>query len=592
MKIKSTHFLFALYIVISLACNSIAGLPGGEALPEEAGTNAPPLTASGNGPQGFTAEATSADSVLLTWQPVEGATYYHIQVMANGDEALTVIDLAPTATSYEDFLAPPESELTYAVEAIGDAGSIGQSITQVTTPARQPNPLQMFVEFDDTSKVSQIIGPAGGTISVTDGMGVFYELIIPADALDRDVEISLTPVADLSSWPLDGEMIGVVGIEPEGVVLNEAAILGITPVSEISDDGQAIVGFSFQGYGDEFSLQPLTDLETQSGFLLNGNVHLARPIEPSSPLKPKMINVPVQKLGPKGAGKASAERAGEIVKNNPPSESGAAIDQKQAASSAADEDVYVNLSTIKNFQDYRRKIKQASDCDGLTTAVVSLRFAIERANRAGDQSSTRSTVENQAWNDTIEKTKEVMDKAAEECKKKKQGERKFTSAPCAGDLAKNISGRDTPFWNEYRRRMTEKYGEDAMKDAMKKIEEACKPGFTMWGGTEGLKVNDNVCDITKSFSVHGSVYGGAVTIIFYPASSGKADELPSGGVYSYTGSASGAGALGGEGTFKMSGDIKSQVMLNAYGPGQAGGHSASGGEAYVLTRVEYACASE
>ncbi|NTW60745.1 MAG: fibronectin type III domain-containing protein, partial [Nitrospirae bacterium] len=120
MKIKKIHSLFVLYFVISLACNALSGPLASESPQDEIATKVPPPVASGNGPQGFSAEATSSDSVLLSWQPVDGATTYHVAVSTNDGETLTVIDLPSTVTSYEDFLVSPDSQLIYAVEALGE----------------------------------------------------------------------------------------------------------------------------------------------------------------------------------------------------------------------------------------------------------------------------------------------------------------------------------------------------------------------------------------------------------------------------------------------------------------------------------------
>jgi hypothetical protein len=118
-NIKLVAFVLVL-LIVSISCNFITGLPPGETQqPQATATKVESLVASGNGPQGLSAQATSADSVMLSWQTVEGAVSYHIMVSTNGGEALTVIDLASSATSYEDFLVSPNSQMTYAVEHWG-----------------------------------------------------------------------------------------------------------------------------------------------------------------------------------------------------------------------------------------------------------------------------------------------------------------------------------------------------------------------------------------------------------------------------------------------------------------------------------------
>ena len=583
MNIKLIQRLLTLIVIFSLSCNFFTGIT------PDLGTSEPniqPLIATGNGPSGFTAEATSADSVMLSWQTVEGAISYHLVVSTNNGEALTVIDLTSSSTSYEDFLVAPGSQLTYAVEALGESGSIGQSIVSVTTPARQPNPIQVLVEFDISASVSQTIGPSGGVVSIVDANGVFYELSIPPNALDVDVEITLTPVTDLSDWPLDGAMLGAIGIDPEGLTLNVPAYLTITPSSEVAIDGLATVGFVFQGYGSEFALQPLTNADVQSSSMPGGITHFARPVQQT----PRIITLPMTDLTPKGVGQVSPQRAGEIVKQNPPSGSADAMDQKQVAASLGDDELtplpVFPWETM--FNNYLRKIKQATDCKELRRALSSLNEARYEADRADARGEWRVEQENKAWDETLEKTKEILDKAAEECKQKKKNE--ATSAPCAYGILRSIASGGNLLFKEFQKRMIEKYGKDVINKYDEKIKKACRPGYLMAGGTEGLKVNDKVCDITKPFSVNGSVYGGSLKITFTPKSPEKEGVVPAGGSYEYTGSGAGF-AANGNGSFFMMGNLESDIKLEAFGPGQVAEWGATGGESYVLTRRDYFCGS-
>ena len=126
MKAKKLYYLFIFYFVISIACNALSGPPASQIPQDEPATKVatdvptkvPLPVANGNGPKGFSAEATSADSVKLTWQAVEEAASYHLAVSTNEGATLTVIDLPASITSYEDFLVAPDSQLIYAVEAV------------------------------------------------------------------------------------------------------------------------------------------------------------------------------------------------------------------------------------------------------------------------------------------------------------------------------------------------------------------------------------------------------------------------------------------------------------------------------------------
>jgi hypothetical protein len=590
MKIKKPYYLFVFYIVISIACNVLSGPPSSQATPAdeippasqvpqvETATKIPPLVASGNGPEGFSAEATSADSVKLTWQAVDSATSYHVTVTTNGGAALTVIDLPSSITEYEDFLVAPDSQLIYAVEAVSDSTSIGQSVANVTTPARQPNPLQVLVEFDTSAMVSQKIGPAGGTISVLDSSGVSYELSIPPNALNEETEISLTTIANLYDWPLDGEMIGAVGIEPEGLALNEPAILTITPPSGISVDGLSTVGFAFQGYGQEFSLQSLTGIDVISSSIPGGS-HLASPVEQATD-GGKVI---VLDLKPRGIGQISHEQAKELIRNNLPSDSAAAMDQKQVVSSANNDELQSlpYLPWRQKFNDFRRRLQGVSDCRELRKSLSSLVEAIHDADEGNDHTDSRIEKENEAWDETIEKTKEMIDKAADECKEEKSGEQKFTNGPCALGLIKSITSPASAFDREFQKRFIEKY-KDTLVEAPRKIKDACDPGYVVYGSSNNVHFNGKICSLEEPFTINGVFPGGAALTTFTPSSSTSGSNVMSGscgqsggGSYTILIVANGSGSIN---------------WSDAASISCAGGGSKTNNFSLVLHKIEGACA--
>ncbi|MGB8981217.1 MAG: hypothetical protein WCC12_05030 [Anaerolineales bacterium] len=595
MKVKKPYYLFVLYFVISVACNALSGPPASDIPPTdeipqvETATKVPPPVASGNGPGGFLAEATSADSVKLTWQAVEGAVSYHIAVTTDDGPVLTVTDLPASATGYEDFLAAPDSQLTYVVEAVGESASIGQSVVNVSTPARQANPLQVLVEFDTAAAVSQKIGPAGGSISIVDSSGVSYELSIPPNALEQETDIRLIPVADLSEWPLDGEMIGAIGIEPEGLALNVPAVLTITPPSAAAADGFATVGFSFEGYGAEFSLRPVDDSAPGTSYIPKGSGHFASPQAQSFQ---EAVRQWLSEFRPTGAGNGTPPQIEELAKNNPPSDAGAAFDQKEAASLANEDDLtpLPKIEWLTRYNTFHRRIQEVTECHELMDAINFLQEARELKDGGTDQ-SIRIGQDEQAMVEVLVTTKDVLDSAGEECREKKKEDGKFTNAPCGLQLIRNIAAGASPFYKELQTRMLETFGTDVLVDAQAKMRK-CKPGYSMAGGGPGLSVNDQVCDITQEFSVRGSVYGGEITIIFTPNAAADG-ELPGGGEYTYSGFGAGATADG-KGSFTMLGKLGSPVILKASGPGEVhnslGTAGGSGEENYMLTPMEYACA--
>jgi hypothetical protein len=107
-----------------------------------------------------------------------------------------------------------------------------------------------------------------------------------------------------------------------------------------------------------------------------------------------------------------------------------------------------------------------------------------------------------------------------------------------------------------------------------------------------MSVRDQVCDITREFSVRGAVLGGEITLIFTPNAAGEG-ELPDGGNYTYSGQAIAGVTLDGGGSFSMAGKLGSPVILKASGSGEVVGIAgANTEENYMLTPVGYACARD
>jgi len=591
-------------VIVSVSCSSITSVSGTETPPEvtpitetleeATPTKVPPLVASGNGPQGFSAEATSADSVRLSWEKVEGATSYHVVVSTNEGEALNVIDLPLSVTSYEDFLAAPESQLTYAVEAIGDSDSLGKSITSLTTPARQPNPLIVMAEYNDSAAVTKMIGAEGGSLSLNAEDGL-YELTIPPVALDADTEIKLVPITDLSDWPLDGHMIGAVGIEPEGLPLNVPASLKITPAGGIPDSGLARVGFSFDGYGSEFALSPLA--HDMTGASTNGGGHRA-----SLRLQSGFADAVMEwftNIRSTGAGEASSGEVAQLARENQPSDAARALEQKRAAAEAADDEL-VPLQSEKAmnitrwFEYTRREIAGASDCFQLKAAMEHFEsdLHVMETNGKSIDPIEREVLKNVNWDELVDRAKETIDEAAENCEKKSgQGGKQVGGVTCTESLLRNIEHGSTSFYKELQKRMLDRHGSQQLSDARGKIDNYCSTGYVMSGGGGGMKVPYAlICNINQPFTATGNVQGGSITLTFTPNLASNPSELPAGGSSTYSGAGTGF-SLAGEGTFTLTGSPGGPIKLNASGPGTVDEYGGSGDEAYILAPREHSCAT-
>ncbi len=85
-------------------------------------------------PSSFTANATSASSVVLNWSAVTGATSYALdRRVGTGSYSVLVSNL--TALTYTDNTVAASTSYTYRVRAVNAAGSSGGVEQQVTTPA-------------------------------------------------------------------------------------------------------------------------------------------------------------------------------------------------------------------------------------------------------------------------------------------------------------------------------------------------------------------------------------------------------------------------------------------------------------------------
>jgi hypothetical protein len=281
------------------------------------------------------------------------------------------------------------------------------------------------------------------------------------------------------------------------------------------------------------------------------------------------------------------------VQQNPPSDSSAAFDQKDAASLANEDDLtpLPKIEWLTRYNTFHRRIQEVTECHELTDAINFLQEASKLKDGGKDQ-TIRIDHESKALDEVIEKTKDVLDNAGEECKGKKSEKDKFTNGPCTLQLIRKIAAGATPFYKELQTQLLQVYGQDVLVKGQSDIQNTCKPGYSIVGGAPGLTVNDQVCDITREFSVRGAVLGGEITIIFTPNAAAEG-ELPDGGSYTYSGYGASATADG-KGSFSMLGKLGSPVILKASGPGEVhnalGTAGASAEENYMLTPVEYACA--
>ena len=106
--------------------------------------------------------------------------------------------------------------------------------------------------------MEKIIPVEGGTLSATGADGAVYSLTFPADALLVETAISLTPVATAEGLPFGGGRTYAVQLGPDGLSLNNYAVLTITPPTPIAVDRQVMFGYLHDGR-DVILAQPVMD---------------------------------------------------------------------------------------------------------------------------------------------------------------------------------------------------------------------------------------------------------------------------------------------------------------------------------------------
>jgi hypothetical protein len=122
--------------------------------------------------------------------------------------------------------------------------------------AGEPVDVAVVLETDNT--VEALIPVEGGSITATGADGSVYTLDIPSDALLNETTIGLTPVASIAGMPFGGDQTYAVQLSPDGLFLQNYAILTITPAEELAVDQQ--IFFDYLDIGKDVILAaPVVD---------------------------------------------------------------------------------------------------------------------------------------------------------------------------------------------------------------------------------------------------------------------------------------------------------------------------------------------
>lgn len=120
-----------------------------------------------------------------------------------------------------------------------------------------PDPIDVDYAVDPSRSTSaNVFGTQGATLTATGADGTKYQLVIPANALDGQVGVSLTPVTQVTDLPMN-DSLAAVEILPHGLTLRVPATLTITLPAGTPAPVAQQTGFLFHEGGEDFHLYPL-----------------------------------------------------------------------------------------------------------------------------------------------------------------------------------------------------------------------------------------------------------------------------------------------------------------------------------------------
>jgi hypothetical protein len=463
----------------------------------------------------LSAVATSAISVNLAWDPVDGATGYRIENQFGDSEWFTIAELDGNQTTFEDFLVPENQELNYRLTPLL-AGEDGKALTtKVATPASVPNPYTVVATLEEPDygsvgldipgfdpstfdpstfdpsaldlsglnadnldlsslqpepvSVIATLGPEGGSLSVTGSNGVVYTLNVPPGALLFETPIVMTPVKEIQGYPFSGGYFGAVEIRPQGINFAIPAMLTIElPVAGIAATGAdpdlVQVAFAFQGSGQEFHLTPREIGQGVAGLSpSSGTAKLAMPS-----MQWRMINIPVRQTNSVGAGNATRGEARRQAADHPTTSESSKTDQKAAASQIEDElapldpvskeqQKAADQAFYRSYSEVQAALRDASNARELDAALY--RFEKELYDKRRFDTYLQDVDRQLLWDTAVAavfRNLDLVDCPSDE-------------AAAIQKLARRLQHPGTDFEKELAQRFMQKYGDDG-KRQLEKIE--------------------------------------------------------------------------------------------------------------------------
>jgi len=195
-------------VLVLAACGPTGNVSSGNVDPAIQPDSAP--AAETNGP--FRAEATSAISVDLSWDPVADATGYRIENSFADSEWFMLAEVDAGQTTYEDFLTPSNMELNYRLTPLlGDQDGKALDLV-VTTPEQVPNPFTVVAILEEPVSIG--IDLPGFDASTFDP-STFDPSTLDLSGVDTEnldlSSLQPEPVSALAEIGPEGGMLSVTG---------------------------------------------------------------------------------------------------------------------------------------------------------------------------------------------------------------------------------------------------------------------------------------------------------------------------------------------------------------------------------------------
>ncbi|MEJ5240240.1 MAG: hypothetical protein WHS87_03495 [Anaerolineales bacterium] len=442
----------------------------------------------------FTATVTSPVSVLVKWPAASGATKYIVEVKYGDLDFFPLAEVPGDQTSYEDFPAPDNTALTYRLQVVTASGTSEGGMASVTTPAQEPNPLTVQAHeyepvaweppaldpndpnfdptklfppgfdpnnpdaFDPSSlmvvpSATSVIGPAGGTLSVTSPDEVTFTLIVPAGALDAEMPITLTPIQSIDGLPLSGGLLGAVRIEPEGLLLDMPALLQISlPGDRTVPDGNLALGFAFEEEGREFHLYPLAS-RAETANTHQGAVHMARLVARPLLAGP-LAEIAAKQLKSYGVGAGTKADVRSIVRDHRPTSNQNAHANRTAA--ANDELApLVVLPSVKSANNVNKNAQNARSWDEVVEVLDQFEFHIQQYGDKGIKD-----INDKIWDRLLDQIYKLLNQYSKKCIQAKTRE-DFSAQAMAQRLSNPRRGS---FGEQMAKRFKQKYGDQVLRD--------------------------------------------------------------------------------------------------------------------------------